>query len=194
MADISVKEGGKLLDFQVLFNSVDEVYFSNNILTNEAAINALSEVDMEFPVLEGGVTFDTGTAEVTEVKLTTGAIWVTKTLPGDSDISFQVASVAGPINNLLMSKKGTGITTTSTIEGKTYKGNSYSLAPKTVTGSLIMCAEDKQTIIILPNVTLISNFVGPDDTNPAYFNVAVTPKENGDGASIAILERQEDII
>ena len=191
MADITVKTGGKLIDLQVLFNAVDEVYYIKTPLENEAAINALTEVDMEFPVLEGGVTFDTGTAEVTEVKLTTGAIWVTKTVPGDSDISFQVASVAGAISDLLMTKKGTGITMTSTIEGKTFKGSSYSLAPKTVFGALLMCSQDKQTAFVLPNVTLTSNFVGPDDTNPAYFNVAVTPKENGDGASICILNSTE---
>lgn len=191
MANITVKDGGRLLDLQVLFNSVDEVYYNKNILENEAAVGALSEMDMEFPVLEGGVTIDTGTAEVTEVKLTTGAIWVTKSVPGDSDISFQVASVAGAINDLLLTKRGTGVTMTSTIEGQSYSGYSYSLAPKTNSGSLVMCSEDKQTVIVLPNVTLVSNFVGPDDTNPAYFNVAVTPKENGDGASIIILQAQE---
>lgn len=191
MADLTVKQGGKLIDFQVLFNSVDEVYYLKSMLSNEAAVAALTEVDMELPVLEGGVTFDTGTAEVSEVKLTTGAIWVTKTTPGDSDISFQVASVAGAINDLLLKKVGTSASLANGLEGNTYTGNSYSLAPKTVSGALIMFSQDKQTCVILPNVTMSSNFVGPDDTNPAYFNVAVTPKENGDGAAIIILERDE---
>ena len=47
--------------------------------------------------------------------------------------------------------------------------------------------EDRQTIIILPNVEMYANFVAADGDNPAYFNVAVTPLENSEGAEIFIL-------
>lgn len=189
MAAISIKEGGKLTDLRVLFNSIDEVYFSKTTLTNAQAINALSEIDLELPILDSGVTFDSGTPDKTEVKLTTGAVWVAKLKKGDSDISMQVASVAGAVNDLFLSKKGGAITMTNTIGGKTYKGEGYGLEPKSVDGALVLCSEDKQTILVLPSVTLTSNFVGPDDSNPAYFNVAVTPRENEEGMAICILEQ-----
>lgn len=187
MAEISVKEGGRLVDLRVLFNSVDEVYYCKTPLNNAQVINALSEIDMELPVLEGGVTLDSGTPDKTEVKLTTGSVLVAKLKKGDSDISMQVASVAGAVNDLFLSKKGGAITMTNTIGGKTYKGEGYGLEPKSVDGALILCSEDKQTMLVFPSVTLTSNFVGPDDSTPAYFNVAVTPRDNEDGIAICIL-------
>ena len=67
------------------------------------------------------------------------------------------------------------------------KSAAYSLSPKKVTGALLMQSEDRQTIIILPNVEMYANFVAADGDNPAYFNVAVTPLENSEGADIFIL-------
>lgn len=178
----------KLTDLKTLFNDVKEIYFKSSEI-KVADLNKSFTADMELPVLEEGVSFNTGDADVTEIKLTTGSTWVSKATKGDSDISFQVASIAGPVNSLLMNKVGTDITSTGGIlvDGVTYAGAAYSLAPKKVAGSLLMFSEDRQTIIALPNVEMYASLVAADGDNPAYFNVAVSPLENSEGADIMIL-------
>lgn len=178
----------KLTDLKTLFNDVKEIYFKNAEI-KVADLGKSFTADMELPVLEEGVSFNTGDADVTEIKLTTGSTWVSKATKGDSDISFQVASIAGPVNSLLMNKVGTDITSTAGIlvDGVTYAGAAYSLAPKKVAGSLLMFSEDRQTIIALPNVEMYASLVAADGDNPAYFNVAVSPLENSEGADIMIL-------
>lgn len=178
----------RLTDLKTLFNDVKEIYFKSSEI-KVADLNKSFTADMELPVLEEGVSFNTGDADVTEIKLTTGSTWVSKATKGDSDISFQVASIAGPVNSLLMNKVGTDITSTEGIlvDGVTYAGAAYSLAPKKVAGSLLMFSEDRQTIIALPNVEMYASLVAADGDNPAYFNVAVSPLENSEGADIMIL-------
>ena len=178
----------KLTDLKTLFNDVKEIYFKSSEI-KVADLNKSFTADMELPVLEEGVSFNTGDADVTEIKLTTGSTWVSKATKGDSDISFQVASIAGAVNSLLMNKVGTDITSTEGIlvDGVTYTGAAYSLAPKKVAGSLLMFSEDRQTIIALPNVEMYASLVAADGDNPAYFNVAVSPLENSEGADIMIL-------
>lgn len=183
----------KLTDLKTLFNDVKEIYFKSSEI-KAADLGKAFTVDIEFPVLEEGVNFNTGDAEVTKIKLTTGSTWVSKATKGDGDISFQVASIAGPVNSLLMNKVGTEITSTAGIlvDGVTYEGAAYSLAPKKVVGSLLMFSEDRQTIIALPNVEMYSSLVAADGDNPAYFNVTVTPLENSEGADIMILWKKVD--
>jgi hypothetical protein len=183
----------KLTDLKTLFNDVKEIYFKSSEIKT-ADLGKAFTADMELPVLEEGVSFNTGDADVTEIKLTTGSTWVSKATKGDSDISFQVASIAGPVNSLLMNKVGTEITSTAGIlvDGVTYEGAAYSLAPKKVVGSLLMFSEDRQTIIALPNVEMYSSLVAADGDNPAYFNVTVTPLENSEGADIMILWKKVD--
>lgn len=183
----------KLTDLKTLFNDVKEIYFKSSEI-KVADLGKAFTADMELPVLEEGVSFNTGDADVTEIKLTTGSTWVSKATKGDSDISFQVASIAGPVNSLLMNKVGTDITSTAGIlvDGVTYEGAAYSLAPKKVVGSLLMFSEDRQTIIALPNVEMYSSLVAADGDNPAYFNVTVTPLENSEGADIMILWKKVD--
>lgn len=178
----------KLTDLKTLFNDVKEIYFKSSEI-KAADLGEAFTVDIEFPVLEEGVNFNTGDAEVTKIKLTTGSTWVSKATKGDGDISFQVASIAGSVNSLLMNKVGGDITSTEGIlvEGVTYSGGAYSLAPQKVVGSLLMFSEDRQTIIALPNVEMYSSLVVADGDNPAYFNVAVSPLENSEGADIMIL-------
>lgn len=189
MADMTVTK--KLNDLKVLFNKVSEVYYKATPIVASTLTSASGfTADCELPVLEDGVNFDTGTADIQEIKLTTGAVWTSKANKGDSDITFQVASVAGYINDLFMEKKGTINTVTAIDNGVTYSGASYSLAPHKVTGALIMKAEDGQTVIILPSVEMYANFIGADGDNPAYFNVSVTPVENAEGADIIVLARQ----
>ena len=101
MAAITVTT--ELDDLRVLFNQMDEIYYKSTPIASTDIATSLT-VDMEWPVLEDGVSFDTGAADVTEIKLTTQAIWTTKAVKGDADISFQVASIKGTINDIFMDK------------------------------------------------------------------------------------------
>lgn len=176
----------KAVDLNVLFNDVEEVFFKNAVVEKAADLATLTEVT-ELPVLSDGVTFNTGEAEVTQIKLTTEVIWTSKAKRGDADISLNVPSVAGEINDLLLNKK---IDTAALIlNGQAYTGKGYNLAPKKVLGALIMPSQDKQTVLVLPNVEIYSSFNAADGDNPAYFSLKVTPKENEEGAELYILEK-----
>lgn len=188
MAGITVTT--TLGELEVLFNKAKEVYYKKTELTAADLGEESLTVDMELPVLEDGLTLNTGEVEVTEIKLTTGTIWTSRATKGDSDITLQVASIDGAVNDLFMNAiANKGITGTSggILTGKTFSGKSYSLAPKKVTGSLIFMSEDRQTIIALPKVEMYANLVAADGDNPAYFNVSVTPKDNSEGADIMIM-------
>lgn len=196
MAGMTITD--KLSSLETLFNDIEEVYYkSTEIKSTDLAAAALT-VDMELPVLEDGISFDTGAADVTEIKLTTGRIWTSKAVKGDSDISLQIASVAGKINELLMGTVKTAAgadvsvnAASGLIDGSTYKGKGYSMNPKKVLGSLIFPSNDRSTIIILPKVEMYSSLVAADGDNPAYFNVTVTPKANSEEVEIFILEKTE---
>lgn len=101
MAEFAITK--TLEELKALFSQMKNVYF---IATANQALNALKGADMELPVLDEGVTFDTGAADVSKIKLTTGAIWTSVATAGDADIQFQVASIAGEVNELLMNKVG----------------------------------------------------------------------------------------
>lgn len=168
---------------KTIFDKVNKVYYF------ETANVALSEqtAAIELPVLEDGVTFDTGEADINEIKLTDGTKWVTKASQGDSDISFQVSSVHDTINDLLMEKKVE--TMSGTFDGYTYEGSGYSLAPKKITGALLMLSEDKTCGIYLPNVECYSSFNGEGgDDSTGYYNVSVTPLTDTNGAAFYPLQ------
>lgn len=186
MAAITVTN--PLSALRAVFNKMDEVYYKSTPLTVAELATAIT-VDMELPVLEDGVTFNTGEPETTEIKLTTGANWVTRTEKGDSDISLQVASLKGKINDLFMDKKEDVSSSSNFDATETYAGAAYSLAPKKVSGALIMMSDSKDVIVILPNIEMYGSLVVADGDNPAYFQATVTPLENEDGADIIILEK-----
>lgn len=187
MAAISVTN--QLSELRAVFNKMDEVYYKSTEIKTTDLASALT-VDMELPVLEDGVTFNTGEPETTEIKLTTGANWVVRTDKGDSDISFQVASLKGEVNDLFMDKKNTVSSSSNLDATATYAGAAYSLAPKKVAGSLIMMSDSKDVIVILTNIEMYGSLVVADGDNPAYFQATVTPLENSEGAEIIILEKE----
>ena len=162
-----------------IFDKVHRVYYFAD------PTKALSEQTggIELPVLEGGVSFDTGAPDVSEIKLTDESTWVSKSKQGDSDISFQVSSVHDTINDLLMEKK-TSAAITAEFDGFNYTGNGYSLAPKKVVGALLLTSEDKSCAIYLPNVEMFASFNGEGgDDSTGYYNVSVTPLTDADGAA-----------
>lgn len=185
MTEISITT--KLEDLKLLFNQMKEVYYVSKVNSD---LSTLTTFDMELPVLSDGVTFDTGAADVSKIKLTTGATWTSIANAGDSDIQFQVPSVAGEIDNLLLNKKTkTVVTMAATIDGETYEGEGYNIEPKKVIGGLFMRSEDRQTALFLPNIEGYSNFVSEQD-KPGYFNVSVSPLNDANGASIYILRKK----
>lgn len=179
MAEYSVTT--QVSTLRELMSQMKHAYWYNTI---NKAVSAIGTIDIELPVLEDGVSFNTGEAEVTEIKLTTGDTWVSKATAGEADISFQVSSVAGAVNDLLMNKVvTTQQTATATFNGYTYKGYGYSLAPKKVTGGLLLTGEPGEAMVFFPNVELFSSLVLDDGDNPSYYNVVVTPLTDNSGAA-----------
>ena len=184
---ITVTKG--LVDLHQLFNSVDEIYFKKSELTTTALASALT-FDLELPVLSEGVTFDTGQPEVTQINLTTGTMWTTRAVRGETDISFQVATMSADVNDLFLTKIKDIAATENLIDSVSLAGGAYSLAPKKAVGSLTMFSEDKSSVIVLPNIEVYANLVLADGENPAYFNLSVTPRENSEAADIFILTEE----
>lgn len=144
----------------------------------------LTSFDAELPVLEDGVGFDTGAPSVSRVKITEGRTICTSATQGDPSINFQVASIAGYINDLLMENKVASAEVGGTIDGVTYEGKGYTLAPKKVTGALFMTSKDKKSAIYLPNVEMFASFNGQaGNDSTGYYNVEVTPLVDENGAA-----------
>lgn len=174
-----------------IFDKVHRVYYFADNKTDQGVVKALGSLTggIEFPVLEDGVTFDTGEPDTNEVKLTDGTTWTSKVSQGESDISFQVSSVHSTIMDLLMEKKtSASISTAVQIGDYDYTGQGYSLAPKKISGALVMVSSDFLTGVYLPDVELFASFNGEGgDDSTGYFNVSVTPLTDANGAGFYIL-------
>ena len=180
-----------------IFSSVNQVFFKAGEL-KAADLEAALTVDLELPIIEDSISFNTGEPGVTQVKLISGKIWSQKTKRGDSDISFNVASIDGVVNDLLLNKQnsaaiesGAGVLSEKTEDATVvYEGNAYDLDPKVVLGSLIFKSEDKLTTFVLPNAHIVASLNASDGDNPAYFKMVVTPRQNSEGSEIFILKKK----
>lgn len=174
-----------------IFDKVHRVYYFADNKTAQGVVKPLGQLTngVEFPVLEDGVTFNTGDPDKSEVKLTDGTTWTSKVSQGESDISFQVSSVHSTIMDLLMEKKTeAAISTAVQIGDYDYTGQGYSLAPKKLSGALVMVSSDFLTGVYLPDVELFASFNGEGgDDSTGYFNVSVTPLTDANGAGFYIL-------
>lgn len=174
-----------------IFDKVHRVYYFADNKTAQGVVKSLGQLTngVEFPVLEDGVTFNTGDPDKSEVKLTDGTTWTSKVSQGESDISFQVSSVHSTIMDLLMEKKTeAAISTAVQIGDYDYTGQGYSLAPKKLSGALVMVSSDFLTGVYLPDVELFASFNGEGgDDSTGYFNVSVTPLTDANGAGFYIL-------
>lgn len=181
-----------------IFDKVNRVYLFTENKNEDGTVKALSELanGIELPVLDGGVTFSTGDAEKNEVKLTDGTIWTSKVTQGDSDISFQVSSVHDTIMDTLMEKKLDAVIDEAVQIGNfDYTGQGYALAPKKISGALVMVSADFLTGVYLPEAELSSSFNGEGgDDSTGYFNVTVTPLTDANGAGFYILNGTEHTI
>lgn len=176
---------------KAIFDKVNRVYFFADNKTEQGAVKALGSLTggIELPVLEDGVSFDTGEPDTTDIKLTDGTTWVSKVSQGDSDISFQVSSVHSTINDLLMEKKTAAVISSGVQIGDyDYTGQGYALAPKKISGALVMISSDFLTGIYLPDVEMFASFNGEGgDDSTGYYNVTVTPLTDANGAGFYIL-------
>ena len=174
-----------------IFDKVHRVFFFADNKTAQGVVKPLGQLTngVEFPVLEDGGTFNTGDPDKSEVKLTDGTTWTSKVSQGESDISFQVSSVHSTIMDLLMEKKTeAAISTAVQIGDYDYTGQGYSLAPKKLSGALVMVSSDFLTGVYLPDVELFASFNGEGgDDSTGYFNVSVTPLTDANGAGFYIL-------
>ena len=175
---------------RTIFDKVNRVYYFANNKTGDT-VKALSALTggIEFPVLEDGVSFDTGSPDKNEVKLTDGTTWTSKVSQGESDISFQVSSVHSTINDILMEKKvEASISSAVQIGDFNYTGQGYALAPKKIGGALVMISSDGLTGVYLPDVEMFASFNGQGgDDSTGYYNVTVTPLTDSNGAAFYIL-------
>lgn len=177
MAAISVTK--TVEELKVLFNRIHDVYFNEAPIANVAALASVVAI----PVGKDGVNFDAGDPDITKYQLTTGDTWTTIADAGDADISFQVPSVADYIAELFQNKVTTAKESLS-FDGVEYEGSGFNFQPKKVTGSILMRSQDKNTIIVLPN---IEGYAAPklDDTGkPLYYNFSISPLNNSAGVGI----------
>ena len=181
-----------------IFDKVNRVYLFTENKDSKGIVKPLHELEngIELPVLDGGVTFSTGDAEKNEVKLTDGTIWTSKVTQGDSDISFQVSSVHDTVMDILMEKKIDAVLAEPVQIGNfDYTGQGYALAPKKISGALVMVSADFLTGVYLPHPELSSSFNGEGgDDSTGYFNVTVTPLTDAQGAGFYILNGTEHTI
>lgn len=179
----------KVTDLHTLFNQADEIYYRSKETTS-TELSSITD-SIELPVLDEGVTFDTGSADVTRVNLTTGRIWSARVSKGDPDISFQVSTLDARVNEIMLNKLSDISDVTTLVNSVTMEGGSYSLEPKNIKGSLILFSKDRKTVIVLPSIEAYSSLVLVDGDNPAYYNLVVTPMANSEGADIFILWEKE---
>ena len=164
---------------QVIFSKVRRAYYFPDYT------KAFGEQTggIELPVLDGGVTFNTGDPQKNDVRLTDDTIWLGNVSQGDSDISLQISSVAKTANELFMEKNGSPIT--GSFENENYTLQGFSLTPKKVTGALLLTSPDKKTIVYLPHVEMYASFNGEGgDDSTGYYNVVVTPLTDAAGNAI----------
>ena len=79
-----------LSDLKKLFSQMHNIYYTK---TTNQGLATLASFDMELPVVEGGVTFKSGEAQLTKTKLTTGELWDVTSKSGDDDISYQISLI-----------------------------------------------------------------------------------------------------
>lgn len=174
-----------------VFDKVHRVFFFSDNKTDQGAVKPLGSLSggIELPVLEDGVSFDTGAPDKSEVKLTDGTTWTSKVKQGESDISFQVSSVHATINELFMEEKSEAVISSAVQIGDyNYTGQGYALAPKKIGGALVMVSSDFLTGVYLPDVEIFASFNGEGgDDSTGYYNVTVTPLTDSKGAAFYIL-------
>jgi hypothetical protein len=181
MAEAAITKS--LSDLRKVFSQMHNIYFTK---TTNQDLATLASFDMELPVVEGGVTFKSGEAQLTKTKLTTGELWDVTSKSGDDDISYQIASYASEILAAFTNADSTATAMTATVNGVTYEGYGVNTSPKKVSGALFMTSEDLSAAIYIPNAQIFSNLVNEND-KPAYINSKVSALADTTGKNIYVL-------
>lgn len=174
---------------KTLFSKIQHIgYYAAGEITKTLLSSGFDVVNL--PVIEDSVSLNTGEPDTTEVNILDGTVWTSKATKGDSDISFQVASISEEVNSIFMTADSSSVGITGIKYGNsTYTGKGYTLDVKKATGGLVLSDDTGDTIIVLPSVEMYGSLVVADGDNPAYFNVKVTPSLSSDNLSLIILKK-----
>ena len=171
---------------KLLFSQMSKVFFTStpNQVTPDSAF-------IELPILEDSVTFKTGEAQLTKVKLIGGEVWDVIAKAGDDDMSLQIGSVNDTITSMFIDKvSGATVSTAVSFNGVSYTGQGYSTAVKRVTGGFWMTNSDATAAIWLPNVECYSSLM-MDNNKPSYINVKFSALSDTKGAAIYVMTKQQ---
>lgn len=172
-----------LSDLKKVFAQMHNIYYTK---TPNLTLATLASFDFELPVVEGGVTFKSGEAQLTKTKLTTGELWDVTSKAGDDDIAYQIASFAPELISTFTNGDTTATAMTADVNGVTYEGYGVNTAPKKVGGGLFMTSQDLTAAIFIPNAEIFSNLVNEND-KPAYINSKVSALADTTGKNIYVL-------
>ena len=178
-----------LSDLKKVFAQMHNIYYTK---TPNLTLATLASFDFELPVVEGGVTFKSGEAQLTKTKLTTGELWDVTSKSGDDDIAYQISSFAPEILAAFTDADATPTDMVSTVNGITYSGYGINTAPKKVGGALFMTSENLSAAIYIPNAQIFSNLVNESD-KPAYINSKVSALADTTGKNIYVLFKKAGV-
>ena len=187
MATVTITKG--LSDLKKVFAQMHDIYYSK---TTNQALATLAAFDYELPVIEGGVTFKSGEAQLTKTKITTGEIWDVTSKSGDDDISYQIASFDAELLSTFTNASTTAEAMTADVKGVTYEGYGINTSPKKVEGALFMTSQDLTAAIYIPNAQIFSNIVNEND-KPAYINSKVSALADTTGKNIYVLFKKTTV-
>lgn len=178
----------KLTDLRQFFAKLNRVFFyGRELVKADFDADKLPAPLIELPPLNGGVTFNTGDADVTRVRLVSGKLWYSYASAGDADISINMPSLAKPLLQEFLA----GVNDfTGTVKGLSDGGDfdyiGISTDVKKRTGALLLTNDSEDSFIALPNVEIYSSLHLEDGDSGQYIQAAITPLDNGDGAAIVV--------
>lgn len=189
---IQLEATTKLADLRQFFAKLNRVFFYGRELTKaDFDAEKMPNPLLELPPLNGGVTFNTGDADVTRVRLVNGKLWYSYASAGDADISINMPSIAKPLLAEFLAGKDDF---TGTVKGLSDLGSfeyfGISTDVKKRSGALLFTNDGEDTFIALPNVEIYSSLHLEDGDSGQYIQAAITPLDNGDGAAIIVGSRQ----
>lgn len=177
---LSVKSSGAISKLNQVISDLKNAYFVKTPILKASFASGI-DCDFELPVIEDTINLNFGEVEKTDVKLTNGTTWSSKTKLGDDDISFSLSTANNEVSKLFLEG---GDALSAAFDGA--NGHGYSTAIKAVTGALIF-KDSIGNMIVLTNVAMYGSFKGPEGDNPAYFSVKVTSKPNSEGTQFYLL-------
>lgn len=185
---LKIEPTTKLSELRKFFAKMNRMFFYNREL-KKADLDAetLPAPLMELPPLNGGVTFNTGDADITRVRLVSGKMWYSYAVPGDADISYNLPTIAFPaLRQFFNEVKGYTGTSQGISDAGTFSYMGISTDVKKLTGSLLLTNDGQDSFIILPNVEIFSSLHLEDGDSGQYIQAAVTPLDNSEGVAIIV--------